>query len=76
MADERDLGAQLRAARQAAGLSVDDVAHRLNLRATVVEAIEDGDGSVVIGEVYARSHIKTMAAMFGLPWADDVRAEG
>jgi cytoskeleton protein RodZ len=72
MADEAAVGAELRAARLAAGLSVDDVAHRLNLRGSIVEAIEDGDGSAVIGEVYARSHIKTMAAMFGLPWADDV----
>ena len=72
MADEAAFGAELRSARLAAGLSVEDVAHRLNLWASIIEAIEDGDGSVVIGEVYARSHIKTMAAMFGLPWAADV----
>lgn len=75
MADERVLGEQLRAARQALGWTSEDVAQRLNLRASIVEAIEDGEGGAMLGEVYARSHIRTMAVMYGLSWADGMSEE-
>jgi cytoskeleton protein RodZ len=65
------LGARLREARQAAGLSCEDVAQRLRLRAATIEAIEEGDGEQMIGEVYARSHSKAIADLLGVSLSEE-----
>jgi len=70
--DAVQIGARLQAARESAGLSTQDVADRLNLRVSTVTAIEAGRGDQMIGEVYARSHIKTMAALLGVTLTEEV----
>jgi cytoskeleton protein RodZ len=65
-ADERTdssgpVGAQLRRARTAQGLSIEDVCQRTNIRPTVVHALENGDLEPSGGAVYARGHVRTLA---------------
>src|SRR3954451_5646449 len=66
-ADERAaLGSALRSAREARGLEVADVARAINLRETVVRAMERDDFSLCGGHVYARGHLRAFAKQVGL----------
>lgn len=60
------LGRALQAAREARGLTVADVARAINLRETVVRAIERDDFSFCGGDVYARGHLRAYARQVGL----------
>jgi cytoskeletal protein RodZ len=60
------LGSELAAAREAQGLSVDDVAARTRIRATLIRAIEDDDFAPCGGAVYARGHIRSIAHAIGV----------
>jgi cytoskeletal protein RodZ len=59
-------GQMLAAAREAAGLSLDDVAHATKLRASILAAMEDDDFSHCGGTVYARGQLRTIAPVVGL----------
>lgn len=61
----RSVGRQLAQARGTAGLSVDEVSARTRIRATVVRAIEADDYSPSGGDIYARGHIRSIAAALG-----------
>lgn len=61
------VGAQLAAARRERGLSTSDVARRIQLRETVVAAIERDDFSLCGGDVYARGHLRAYARLLGVP---------
>ncbi len=69
--DTARLGARLRLAREAAGLSCEDLADRLKLRVATIEAIEEGTGEAMIGEMYAKSHTKTIASLLGVSLAEE-----
>lgn len=60
------LGAELRAAREASGLSIDDVAAATRVRASVIAAIEEDDFAILGPPVYARGHLRTIAGVVGL----------
>lgn len=60
------LGSELSAARRASGLTVDDVAAASRLRPSIVTAIEQDDFAPCGGDVYARGHVRTIAAIVGL----------
>ena len=60
------LGSDLSAAREAAGLTLEDVAERSRVRRTVIARIEADDFSLCGGDVYARGHIKTLAKIAGI----------
>lgn len=55
------LGSVLAAAREARGLSVEDVAARTRIRSSLVHAIERDDFSGCGGAFYARAHIRAIA---------------
>jgi cytoskeleton protein RodZ len=59
------IGETLTAAREHAGLSVEQVAETTRIRRTLVQAIEDDDFSPCGGDFYARGHIRTIAATVG-----------
>ena len=59
------IGETLTAARESAGLSVEQVAEATRIRRTLVQAIEDDDFSPCGGDFYARGHIRTIAATVG-----------
>lgn len=65
-AEREPLGRALAAAREARGQSVADVASAINLRETVVRAIERDDFSLCGGDVYARGHVRAYARQVGL----------
>ena len=57
------IGQTLHEARERAGLSVDEVSERTRIRATVVRAIEADDFALCGGDVYARGHVRAIAAV-------------
>ncbi len=61
-----DLGRQLRDARLARGLSLDDVQEMTKIRKRYLEAIEAGDFKVLPGSFYVRAFIKTYAEAVGI----------
>lgn len=56
----------MRAARERAGLTLDDVAHSTKLRASILAAMEGDDFSHCGGTVYARGQLRTIAPVVGL----------
>ncbi|WP_110933055.1 RodZ domain-containing protein [Paenibacillus bouchesdurhonensis] len=69
-----DLGQQLKEARLARGLSLDDVQDMTKIRKRYLEAIEAGDYKVLPGSFYVRAFIKTYAETVGVN-ADELLSE-
>lgn len=69
-----DLGQQLKEARLARGLSLDDVQEMTKIRKRYLEAIEAGDYKVLPGSFYVRAFIKTYAEAVGVD-ADELLNE-
>ncbi|MDQ0090554.1 cytoskeleton protein RodZ [Paenibacillus anaericanus] len=69
-----DLGQQLKEARLAKGLSLDDVQEVTKIRKRYLEAIEAGDYKVLPGSFYVRAFIKTYAEAVGID-PDELLAE-
>jgi cytoskeletal protein RodZ len=61
-----DIGSELRRARTARGLSVLDVSEATRIRPALIEAIERNDFEACRGEVFARGHVRTIAAVLDL----------
>lgn len=64
--DGTTVGAALRAAREAAGLSVEQVSATTRIRAAVVRDLEADRLSSSGGAVYARGHVRALARAVGL----------
>src|SRR5664279_291403 len=60
------IGSDLSAGREAAGLTLEDIAERTRVRRTVIERIEADDFSLCGGDVYARGHVRTIATVVGI----------
>ncbi len=60
-------GARLRAAREARGLSIEEVADRLRLNAALVLAMEQDRLALLGAPVFARGHLRNYAALVGAP---------
>lgn len=60
--DEPTLGAALRAAREAAGQTVEQVSAATRIRATLIRDLEADRFASSMGAVYARGHVKAIAA--------------
>ncbi|MGH8798604.1 MAG: RodZ domain-containing protein [Casimicrobiaceae bacterium] len=59
-------GMQLRAAREAAGLSIDQVAQQLKLAPRQVKALEDEDFGLLPGRTFTRGFLRNYARLLGL----------
>lgn len=59
-------GGLLRLARERAGLSIDDVAQSLKVRASIIEGIEANDFTLCGGAIYAKGHVRQMAKVVGV----------
>ncbi len=64
-------GADLKAARERLGLSLQDIAHHLRIRVLHLEALEDGRISLLPGHAYALAFARSYASALGLD-ADEV----
>ena len=62
----QDIGVVIRDARRRRGLEIEDVAERLRLRRSFVEALEEGRGNEHMDESYEWSHIKAIAGLLDL----------
>ncbi|MDO5536374.1 MAG: DUF4115 domain-containing protein [Desulfovibrionaceae bacterium] len=69
-----ELGAGLRAAREARGLSQQDVADSLRLSVSVVQALEAGDMEKIRHAAYAKGFLRSYAGLMKMPreWYDGV----
>ncbi len=59
-------GSLIQQAREAAGLTVEDVAHATKIRASILSAMEGDDFSHCGGDVYARGQLKSIAEVIGI----------
>lgn len=59
------VGGDLRIAREARGMSLLEVSHATRIRATLIGLIEADDWDACGGAVYARGHIRAVAAAIG-----------
>ena len=66
ISDPEGLGAGLRRARLARGLSLADVSASLRLRAAYLEAIENDRREALPGPVYANGYVRSYAAYLGM----------
>ena len=57
----------LRGAREARGISIDDVVHDLHLSRDVVLALEEGDYDSLGAPVFVRGHLRSYARLLELP---------
>lgn len=60
------LGEEFRAAREARGLSLSDVAEQIHIRSIYLQAIESEDWATIGPAVYVRGFIRTYARFLGL----------
>ncbi len=60
------VGAQLARARNAHGLSIDDLCRRTKIRPAVISALERDDVGPSGGVVYARGHLRSLGRALGL----------
>jgi cytoskeleton protein RodZ len=60
------VGQMIQSARTARGMSLDDLAQRTKLRASILSAMEHDDFSHCGGRVYARGQLRAMAPVLGL----------
>ena len=58
------IGSDLKSARAAAGLTLEQVAEKTKLRTSLVAAIESNDFSLCGGDVYARGHLRVLANLY------------
>lgn len=63
--DEPTLGAALRAAREESGQTVEQVSAATRIRATLIRDLESDQFASSMGAVYARGHVKSIAAAVG-----------
>ncbi|MEV4574606.1 RodZ domain-containing protein [Nonomuraea jabiensis] len=63
---EQSIGAMLAAARQAAGLTVEQVSAATRIREAIIQGLEQDDGSQCGGDFYTRGHVKAVAKAVGL----------
>ena len=59
-------GEQLRRAREAAGMSVAEVAERQHLRPSIIQAIESGDYQQIDSELFLKGYVRAYAGQVGL----------
>lgn len=60
------IGEQLRAERERKGLSIKEIEAAISIRALYINAIEEGNYSIVPGEVYLKGFIRNYANYLGL----------
>lgn len=79
MVENDNIGGQLKAAREAAGLTVDDVVFKTRLPRSVVIALEAEDFQAFTSPVYARSFLAQYSEFLNVearPWVDALQPGG
>ena len=68
------LGERFRAAREARGLSLSDVAEQIRIRSVYLAAIEDENWNAIGAPVYVRGFLRTYARFLGIDPEEAVAA--
>jgi cytoskeleton protein RodZ len=61
-----ELGEQIRTARERAGISIEGLAEKLNLRVGFIQAVEEGRGGQHMDWAYERIHLRSIARILQL----------
>jgi cytoskeleton protein RodZ len=73
---ESGVGQRLRKAREAAGLTIDEVAAQLKMPARVVQALEDEDWQRLGAPVFVRGQLRSYSRLMGLVTSTTLAASG
>ncbi|NUS60882.1 MAG: helix-turn-helix domain-containing protein [Lysobacter sp.] len=73
---EPGVGARLRKAREAAGLSIEDVSERLKMPTRVVQALEAEEWSRLGAPVFVRGQLRSYSRLLGLVTSTTIAASG
>ena len=73
---EAGVGVRLRTAREAAGLSIEDVSTRLKMPVRIVQALEEEDWSRLGAPVFVRGQLRSYARLMGLVTSTTMAASG
>jgi cytoskeleton protein RodZ len=73
---EPGVGARLRTAREAAGLSIEDVSERLKMPTRVVQALEDEEWNRLGAPVFVRGQLRSYSRLLGLVTSTTIAASG
>jgi cytoskeleton protein RodZ len=73
---ERGVGMRLRHAREAAGLTLEDVASRLKMPVRVVQSLEEEDWSRLGAPVFVRGQLRSYSRLLGLVTSTTLEASG
>ena len=73
---ERGVGQRLRTAREAAGLSLEDVSARLKMPVKVVQALEAEDWKRLGAPVFVRGQLRSYSRLLGLVTSTTIEASG
>jgi cytoskeleton protein RodZ len=65
--DRQNIGSRLRAAREAKGLTISELADQTRVRIAALEAIEAGDFARLPEPIYVQSYLRAFAQAVGLP---------
>jgi cytoskeleton protein RodZ len=65
--DRQNIGSRLRAAREAKGLTINDLADQTRVRVAALEAIEAGDFARLPEPIYVQSYLRAFAQAVGVP---------
>ncbi len=65
--DRNNIGSRLRAAREAKGLTISQLADQTRVRVAALEAIEAGDFARLPEPIYVQSYLRAFAQAVGLP---------
>ena len=65
--DRNNIGSRLRAAREAKGLTISDLADQTRVRVAALEAIEAGDFARLPEPIYVQSYLRAFAQAVGVP---------
>jgi cytoskeleton protein RodZ len=65
--DRQNIGSRLRAAREAKGLTISELADQTRVRVAALEAIEAGDFARLPEPIYVQSYLRAFAQAVGVP---------
>jgi len=64
---------RLKEIRQSSGVELGDISRKTFINSRYLRAIEEGDFSVVPGEIYVRGYIKEFARCLGVPFREAIK---
>ena len=64
---------RLKEIRQSSGVEIGEISRKTFINSRYLRAIEEGDFSVVPGDIYVRGYIKEFARCLGVPFREAIK---